>query len=284
MITAIVLSQDNAARLHLLLESLHSNSKNLFDITVLFRASSDDFLTGYKKAASHFNSENQHGHIFPVRWLEMSETSISDNVSALLGDARGLVCLFNDENILFKSPPSYSDIKSLFDKHDPLALSLRLGNNTIIQNPYTRDRYFAEIPSEGEFVLEQFLFWDASKITPYTNFGIPFSINGNIYKRESLIEIMKDSSVSSIDGLESEIQPLFYGNSYPSLPTSLSCPEYSVVIHNSSQKVVDAEPTDLGIALSDLNDRYLQSKTIDLNYMSFEHISMPFEHFALRVH
>ena len=284
MITAIVLSQDNAARLHLLLESLHVNSKNLFDITVLYRASSSDFLTGYKKVSSHFNSENQYGHIFPVRLLEMPHLSISDNISALLGDARELVCLFNDENILFKNPSSYSDIKSLFDKHNPLALSLRLGNNTIIQNPYSRDRYFAEIPSEGEFVLEQFLLWDASVITPYTNFGIPFSINGNIYRRESLAEIMKHSSASSIDSLESEIQPLFYGNSYSNLSKFLACPEYSNVIHNSSQKIVDAEPTSLGITQDQLNDRYLQSKLIDLDYMSFEHISMPFEHFALRFH
>ena len=177
MITAIVLSQDNAARLHLLLESLHRNSKNLFDITVLYKASSNDFLTGYKIAASRFNGKNRHGHIFPIRWVEMSDTSISENITTLSEESRGFVCLFNDENIVFKTPPSYAKIKNLFDKHDPLALSLRLGNNTIIQNPYSRDRYFAEIPSEGEFVLDEFLLWNASQITPYTNFGIPFSIN-----------------------------------------------------------------------------------------------------------
>ena len=282
MITAIVLSQDGAARLHLLLESLHRNSKNLFDITVLYKASSEDFLTGYKIAASRFNGKNRHGHIFRIRWVEMSNSPIPKNIIALSEEARELVCLFNDEDIVFDTPPSYAKIKNLFDKYDPLALSLRLGNNTIIQNPYSRDRYFAEIPNEGEFVLDQFLLWDASKITPYTNFGIPFSINGNIYKRESLLRIMRESVSFSIQDLESEIQPLFYSNHYPDLSSLLSCPEYSVAIHNSSGKIVDDEATDKGISLADLNDRYLQSKTIDLDYMSFEHISMPFENFALR--
>ena len=284
MITAIVLSQDNAARLHLLLESLHRNSKNLFDITVLYKASSSDFLTGYKIAASRFNGKNRHGHIFPIRWVEMSDSSIAENITTLSEEARALVCLFNDENIMFNTPSSYAKIKNLFDKHDPLALSLRLGNNTIIQNPYSRDRYFAEIPSEGEFVLDQFLLWNASQITPYTNFGIPFSINGNIYRRESLLRIMRESSSFSIEDLESEIQPLFYSNHYSDLTSFLSCPEYSVVIHNSSGKIVDDESTNEGISSADLNDRYLRSKVIDLDYMSFEHISMPFENFALRFH
>ena len=95
---------------------------------------------------------------------------------------------------------------------------------------------------------------------------------------------MRESSSFSIEDLESEIQPLFYSNHYSDLTSFLSCPEYSVVIHNSSGKIVDDESTNEGISSADLNDRYLRSKVIDLDYMSFEHISMPFENFALRFH
>ena len=284
MITTIVLSENNPSRLHLLLESLHLNSGNLFDITVLYRASSDKFFTGYEKAAAHFNLKNQYGHIFPTRWIEMSDASIAKNILPCLDKSRELVCIFNDENILFKTPPSYSRIKSLFDEHSPISLSLRLGNNTIIQNPYSRDRYFAELPSEGDFVLDQFLVWDASKITPYTNFGIPFSTNGHVYKKEYLRKILDQSTSSSLEDLESEIQPLFYRNSHSGLPTTMSCLEYSIVIHNSSQKVSDETNNNLVIGLEDLNERYLQSQTVDLSYIPFEHISMPFEHFVLRFH
>lgn len=284
MITAIILSEDNAVRLHLLLESLHLNGGNLFDITVLYRASSNEFFEGYKKAAIHFNSKNQYSHTFPVRWIEMEHASIAKNMLSLLSSSRDLVCIFNDENILFKSPSSFTTIKTLFDEHNPLALSLRLGNNTVIQNPYDSGDYFSEIPSEGEFVLDQFLVWDAAAITPYTNFGIPFSINGHVYKNTSLTKILDESSSSNIDDLESEIQPVFYRGLYHGLSTTLACPEFSVVIHNSSQKITDTDHRSLGIEPEDLNERYLQSQTIDLDYIPFEHISMPFEHFILRFH
>ena len=284
MITTIILSENNAVRLHLLLESLHLNGGNLFDITVLYRASSEKFFTGYEKAATHFNLKNQYEHTFPTRLVEMSDSPVAKNILSHLDKARELVCIFNDENILFKSPPSYGSIKTLFDEHDPLTLSLRLGNNTIIQNPYSRDRYFAEIPSEGDFVLDQFLVWNAAEITPYTNFGIPFSINGHIYKNDNLSKILDQSTSSSLEELESEVQPLFYQGSSSDLPTKMSCLEYSAVIHNSSQKISDDSGNNLGISLEDLNERYLQSQTIDLDYIPFEHISMPFEHFVLRFH
>jgi len=284
MITTLILSENNAVRLHLLLESLHLNSGNLFDITVLYRASSEKFFAGYEKAATYFNLKNQYEHIFPTRWIEMSDPSVAKNMLSCLKEARELVCIFNDENILFKNPPSYDSIKTLFDEHNPLALSLRLGNNTIIQNPYNRDRYFAEIPSEGDFVLDQFLVWDAAKITPYTNFGIPFSINGHVYKNEHLAKILDQSTSSNLEELESEVQPLFYQGSSSGLSTKMSCLEYSAVIHNSSQKISDESDNNLGISLEDLNERYLQSQTIDLDYIPFEHISMPFEHFVLRFH
>jgi hypothetical protein len=284
MITTIILSEDNAVRLHLLLESLHRNGGNLFDITVLYRGSSNEFFKGYEKAAIHFNGKNRYSHTFPVRWIEMEHSSVAKNVLSFLPSARDLVCIFNDENILFKNPPSFTAIKTLFDEHDPLALSLRLGNNTVIQNPYNADEYFSEIPPDGEFVLDQFLVWDAASVAPYTNFGIPFSINGHIYKNRSLAKILDQSSSSKIDDLEPEIQPIFYNNLYDGLPSTLSCLEYSIAIHNSSQKIADTDHQPLGLGLEDLNKRYLQSQTIDLDYITFDHISMPFEHFVLRFH
>jgi len=178
LITSIILSDDSAARVHLLLESLFVNSGNLFDVTVLYKYSDENFFEGYSKAAEYFYSKNKYGHRFPVKWIEREHLEISEDLVSCLKDSRDIVCLFNDENILFRRPPCYQSIKKLFDDYDPLSLSLRLGNNTVIQNPYETNNYFAEIPSEGEFVLDEFLIWDSSKITPYTNFAIPFSIIG----------------------------------------------------------------------------------------------------------
>jgi len=282
LITAIVISNDGAARVHLLLESLNVNSSNLFDITILYKYSSEKFFEGYSKAADYFYKKHKHGHSFPIKWVERTQSEISKDMIPRLEVSRDLVCLFNDENILFRRPPCYQSISKLFNDYDPLCLSLRLGNNTVIQNPYERANYFAEIPTEGEFVLDEFLVWDSSKITPYTNFAIPFSTNGHIYKKRNLKEIIKRSSESEGYKLEEELQPIIYRELYEKFSRTMACPEYSVVIHNSSKKISDANRGNLGLEKEDINTRYLNDKKVDLSYFSFDGISKPYEDFVLR--
>ena len=63
----------------------------------------------------------------------------------------------------------------------------------------------------------------------------------------------------------------------------MACPEYSVVIHNSSEKISDSyRDSSLGIEKADINTRYLNGHSIDLDYFSFKHISKPYEDFVLR--
>ena len=152
----------------------------------------------------------------------------------------------------------------------------------MIQNPYERENYFAEIPTEGEFVLDEFLIWDTSKVTPYTNFAIPFSTNGHVYKKCDLKEIIKRSSESKSHKLEEELQPIIYQELYEKLPRRMACPEYSVVIHNSSKKISDAVSNNFGVEKKGINTRYLRGKRVDLDYFSFEGISKPYEDFVLR--
>ena len=284
MITAIVLSEDGAARVHLLLESLDINSGNLFDVVVLHRSSGADFFNGYAKTADFFYQKHKDDYIFPIRWVERKHKSLSKDIMTCLESSRDMVCLFNDENILFKRPPSHKNINTLFEEYNPFCLSLRLGNNTVIQNPYESNRYFAEIPEEGEFVLDQFLLWDASKVTPYTNFAIPFSSNGHIFKKDTLKKTLEQSSTHDIYELESEVQPFIYEELYRDFSSQMACPEYSVVIHNSSSKISDENPINLGIDKHDLNTRYLDGKTIDIEHFVFDSISKPFEDFVLRFH
>jgi hypothetical protein len=282
LITAIVISDDGAARVHLLLESLNVNSNNLFDITVLYKYSSENFFEGYSKAADYFYKKHKYGHAFPIKWVERTQSEISKDMIPCLETSRDLACLFNDENILFRRPPCYQSISRLFNEYNPLCLSLRLGNNTVIQNPYDRENYFAEIPANGEFVLDEFLIWDSSKITPYTNFAIPFSTNGHIYKKCNLKEIVELSSESESSKLEEELQPIIYQELYEKFPRLMASPEYSVVIHNSSKKISDTSRVDLGLRKEDINTRYLNGKKIDLDYFSFDAISKPYEDFVLR--
>ena len=133
-------------------------------------------------------------------------------------------------------------------------------------------------------MLDQFLLWDASKVTPYTNFAIPFSSNGHIFKKDTLEKTLEQSSTHDIYELESEVQPFIYEELYRDFSSQMACPEYSVVIHNSSSKISDENPIGLGIDKHDLNTRYLDGKTIDIEHFVFDSISKPYEDFVLRFH
>ena len=70
MISAIVFSKDNPARLHLLLESIYKTNGNVFDITVLYECSSQEIVEGYDFTKRYFYYRNKSGFHFPVRWKQ----------------------------------------------------------------------------------------------------------------------------------------------------------------------------------------------------------------------
>ena len=171
----------------------------------------------------------------------------------------------------------------MFKKYSLSTLSLRLGNNTVIQNPYEQSSYFADIPKEGEFVEDRFLIWDATTIDPYTNFGTPFSTSGHIYHKNVHYNALFRSEVEEIENFEEVLQKNLYDGKFDGgVPPQMSCPEYSVVISNSVKKLYDSEPNDMGINNNTLNARYLDNKKIDYDFFDFNGISKPYEEFVAR--
>ena len=114
MITTVVISKDKPAQLHLLLESLYKYGGNLFDIHVLYEATSTMIEEGYLKTKLAFYNKSKFGLSFPVRWYTRKNDNLCEDILSLLEEPRYLSCLFNDENILFDRVASYKKIKELF--------------------------------------------------------------------------------------------------------------------------------------------------------------------------
>tara|TARA_R100000329_G_scaffold101316_1_gene83564 strand:- start:170 stop:1066 length:897 start_codon:yes stop_codon:yes gene_type:complete len=284
MISAIVFSKDNPARLHLLLESIHRTNGNIFDITVLYECSSQEMVEGYDFAKRYFYYKNKSGFHFPVRWKQRESENITLDLLECLATSRNLVCILNDENIFYSSIPSYKKITKLFQENLLSSLSLRLGNNTIIQNPYMSEAYFIDKPKKGDFIDDTFMVWNASEVYPYTNFAIPFSINGHIYYTDFLANWVLDIELNDYEDFESVMQKRLYADLIDKVPPTMASLEYSAVINNSNRKISDENPknTDLGVGRRSMNVRYLDGYLIDYNSFNFSHISKPFEDFALR--
>ena len=283
MITTVVISKDKPAQLHLLLESLYKYGGNLFDIHVLYEATSTVIEEGYLKTKLAFYNKSKFGLNFPVRWYTRKNDNLCEDILSLLEEPRYLSCLFNDENILFDRVSSYKTIKELFLEFSLASLSLRLGNNTVIQNPYDAQNYFAELPEEGRFVMDRFLVWNAAQIKPFTNFGMPISINGHIYTSNLLKKVLERSKTEDRDTFETDIQKsLYIGNFLGNMPPLMACTAYSCVINNSATKISDDQTNDLGISDIELNERYINGKIIDFNFFNFTHVSKPFQDFIVR--
>ena len=290
MISTIIVSEDKPAQLHLLLDSLYKNGRNLFDITVLYKYSDVAFEKGYTIVQQRFYNKYRYNYRFPIRWAERASSNLSEDLSLYLKQTRLLVCLFNDENVLFSNELSYRDVFQVFSKYNPCTLSLRLGNNTVIQNPYEDEDFFAKIPTEGKFVLDKFLLWDATSVDPYTNFAIPFSTNGHIYRSSVLRDVLSSSKdIYDVAEFETTLQKMLYGGSLSKkVPYLMACPEYSMTVNNRITRIHDERNKDgdikLGINDTDINERYLNGQIIDYDSFNFKHISRPFQEFMVKFH
>tara|TARA_R110002110_G_scaffold201091_4_gene411974 strand:+ start:3830 stop:4714 length:885 start_codon:yes stop_codon:yes gene_type:complete len=283
MITAIILSKDKASQLHLLLESLQKNSGNLFEIKVIYEATNQMFEDGYNKTKEEFFHKDRYGLNFPIKWFKRKHENLSLDILENLSFNRDLTCVFNDENIMFGRPPSYKNIVELFRTNAIAALSLRLGNNTVIQNPYDSNNYFINKPEDGKFTLDNFMVWDASLVKPFTNFAMPFSDNGHVYTTKLIDFILTRTSINNAESFEKNLQDNLYMGAFSGfIPPEMSCLEYSVVIRNSPKKISDEKPSDFGTSDFGLNDRYLSDSRIDYDFFDFKHISKPYEEFITR--
>tara|TARA_R110000824_G_scaffold206726_5_gene391925 strand:- start:813 stop:1670 length:858 start_codon:yes stop_codon:yes gene_type:complete len=282
MISTVVISRDRPSQLHLLLESLQLNGGNLFDTTVLFEASSEYFAEGYLQTQYHFSKKHRHDFNFPIRWQSRKNSDLNQDILGTIFNSRELVCLFNDQNILFDRVPAYKKIKKLFSHYSLSALSLRLGNNTIIQNPYEVGNYFVDKPKDGEFDFDKFLIWDATKIKSYTNFGVPFSTNGHIYHKNVIKNVLARTKVENHEDFELLTQKNLYSGSFGGkVPPEMACVEYSVVVSNSCDKISDSESSKYDTTELGVNHRYIDGMRIDYSSFDFSHISKPYEDFTV---
>tara|TARA_R110002110_G_scaffold27954_2_gene101117 strand:- start:167 stop:1066 length:900 start_codon:yes stop_codon:yes gene_type:complete len=282
MISALILSKDRPCQLHLLLESIQRNTSNLFDITVIYDASGEEMENGYDFTKRYFHFKNKSGHTFPIKWKRRQSESITLEILSCLSTGRNLTCLLNDSNVFINEPSSYKDITNLFETQLLSTLSLRLGNNTIIQNPYDASGYFIDKPQEGNFLYDKYMVWDPTKIEPYTNFAMPFSINGHVYYTDFLAHSILDVEMEDFQDFETLMQKKLYSGFIKDVPILMASLEYSSVIHNSNKKVSDEEKSELGVSLEDINERYLAGMIIDYEHFDFTHISKPFQDFILK--
>ena len=265
MISTIIFSRDRANQLSLLLSSIDKNGSDLFDITVIYNASSDAFQDGYNILEDQYEE---------IVWIKQQSppSDFRETTLQAIKNSGEYVCFFVDDNILYrKVATTFESIDTMFRYFDTqekqlLCLSLRLGSNTSVQNEYKNK--VCPFPQELIAVDDLYAVWDWTMLPKHTNFAYPFSVDGHIYRKDQVLE-MVTYDFDTPNGLEGS------GKFDVSLPNLMACFDDSALV-NSPINIVGSSKNEAGnkygMSLEELNDLFLSGHAIDLDSMDFSEV------------
>ena len=257
MISTIIFSKDRACQLDLLLNSISKNCPYLFDLTIIYSASDDSFQRGYDKLKRKDWDINWVGQESPPS--DFREITLSQ-----MDKAGDYLCFFVDDNIVYrKFNCDQQTVESIFDcGYDLCCLSLRLGTNTLIQNEYRGTQ--SPTPDEVAVFNDEYIIWGCESLPEHTNFAYPFSVDGHIYKKQTVLDIV-DYDFDTPNGFEGR-------GKREGMPKFMSCPIESVVVNSPINLVGSSQNSaglKYGVPLEELNDMFLSGRAIDLDSMDF---------------
>lgn len=248
MLTILIPSFDRPMQLECLLNSL--DLEDDFKVKVLYKWSDKKYLEGYEKVAAYYTH---------VGWLE--EKNFCENWKSLLSNSSEYVMLATDDCVQFY--PFDNEVDLLFS-NDVHCISLRLGENTIIQD-YILGLRQPALDNYGD-VSECFdmLKWNFKRHPRFNNYGYAFSLDMTIYRQEDLIKYTKDLTFESPRALEHQLNTLVDRDS---LPKFMLCPKRSLAFVNTINCVQANGPpagTKHNYSPSLLNEKFLAGERISL--------------------
>ena len=277
MIHTVIFSKDRACQCDLCLRSLfHNDTINVFDkISVIYAASKPYFVQGYELLQRRWNK------MVDFVWQDEYD-SFKDATVATVDDCHTYMMFMVDDNIMYREFPSYPEeyllekniktlLNNLFTKCGYMNLgcfSLRLGRNTIIQDPYLKTQ--TEFPKEYSYD-DVFMFWNWTQVNPWHNFGYPLSLDATIFQVNTILPILRDIDYNNPNSLEGALQ-----SQRDKLPRYMGCFQQSLVVNTPLNRVQDTcknrEGEYFPADAKYLNEQFLQGKRILLGDIDFSNI------------
>lgn len=269
MIHLFVPSKDRASQLQLLLDSIATYMPNVFNVYVLYNYSNDDFKDGYDRLID--NDINKKLNIEYVK-----ETDFIQQFQEFLKQEYKYCCLFTDDCVIFRNPNlTIKDIEQAFTKQT-WCLSLRLGENTIIQNYLTGEQQWFLIPDE---VNDELFSWNFRKYPSNYNYGYAFSWDGVFYRKADIVPwiyAVKTDDIINHDIIPTQKIEIYINHRREQIPypyiTALQGSSVVCLSCNITHPHNDNYGKTYNYSLESLNDSYLQGKHINLSKIDFADI------------
>lgn len=252
MINAIIFSYNRPIQLHLLLETISINAKDIFNISVIYKHSNDNFKKGYEILKTKFDN---------ISWID--ETFFKEQTLSLLNSNLEYTCFFTDDDILFGNILE-NDIIECLKNDDVFCFSTRIGKNTTYCYSLNCDDILTIEKEDDKFV-----WWNWTKHK--ANNGYPLSVDGHIFRTKEINKFVKKISFHNPNTLEGSLQ-IF--NNFPK--DIMVAYKYSVLVNSPNNVVSDTHSNRMGekykFTPKELNDKYLDGYIIDYNAIDFSNI------------
>lgn len=177
----LIFSKDRACQLDLLLSSLELFCPEQFDVNILFKASSHDYMEGYKKCSEYHPNDN---------FIE--EGDFRQQTLDVLGKYE--YCAVSTDDTVITSPFM---LKEPYMKGIDI-FSLRLGLNTVVQEPFSGrlQPALSKYDDEGETII-----WDSRLYHPHNNNGYQFGMDMVLYSQR-YYELVKEIPFKRTNDIE----------------------------------------------------------------------------------
>ena len=245
----IIFSFNRPMQLHACLESFYEHFKSDAKptVTVIWKASTEEFQKGYALAAETF-TKGEH-----LDWVE--EDNFQVQVRHAVNASTSQFTMFLVDDIIFVNDVSTSDKQFNFVRSSEhmLALSLRLHGG--ITQCYATNEPSA-IPTFTKGVA-----WIWSQCEG--DWGYPMSVDGNVYTTELIKRFLTRGAFTNPNTFEVMLDTC---SKLPGTPPYLCCyPEGPKLINIPANRVQDQYKNRFaeGLTPEEMNELYLSGKTID---------------------
>lgn len=269
MIDALIFSRDRPMQLEACLRSLERSAPGLFRFNVIYGSHSTESDHGYD------DLEAPHA----VNWMCDSEGGANDfrgHVFDFLPTATEHLLVLCDDAITFGKIIG-NPIEAFAD--DVICLALRLGENTVYCHP--RDLHHG-VPEFEE--RDPFIVWDWHGPTPdgdlfdwqgrEGDFGYPYSLDGTIHRRDSLLEWIDGGQFVNPNQMEGCVVHAI--GQRRDLPPLMASYPHSIQVGLPINVVNQTHGNRFGliypVETAELNERFLNGQRIDLDAMDFSNI------------
>ena len=240
----VIFSKDRACQLDSLLHSLRDNFHVSYSgITVLYRATSAELITGYDVLKPKKILDK-------ISWRP--ENKFMDDVRDIVGACGddSLIMFLVDDTIIFR--PCVLD--QVFDAftHEHLFISVRASKAYPADTP-------PEFMTDGEFLEWK---WNYSK-RKWVTWNYPFSVDGNIYHARHMKKIIKKISFAAPNSFEGAMHTYRHAWWIKRIARALALPD-AVVFNNPLNRVqTEGETWHRDLTAEHINKKYVEGYCID---------------------